>query len=135
MNILADTSVWIDFFNKKTFSAEAKILHDLLQSTLDNIWLCPIIYQELLQGFRNDKVFAETKRIFLNFSILDLDIMTVSNYAVDLYRYLRKKGSTIRKSADCLIAAYAILADLTLLHKDRDFTQIAKHCPLKIYRL
>jgi predicted nucleic acid-binding protein len=135
MDILVDTSVWIDFLNKKTFSAEAKILHDFLQSARDNIWLCPIIYQELLQGFRNDKVFAEIKNILLNFSMLDFDIVTVSNYAIDLYRHLRKKGSTIRKSADCLIAAYAILADLSLLHKDKDFAQIAKHSPLKIYRL
>jgi predicted nucleic acid-binding protein len=135
MDILADTSVWIDFFNKKTHSPEAAVLQKFLQSPWDNIWLCPVIYQELLQGFRDDNIFKEAKNILLNFSMPDLDILTVSDYAVDLYRHLRKKGATIRKSADCLIAAYAILADLALLYKDRDFSQIAKHCPLKICRL
>jgi predicted nucleic acid-binding protein len=45
---------------------------------------------------------------------------------------LRKAGVTIRKSNDCLIAAYAILGDLYLLHKDRDFEEISKQFNLKL---
>jgi predicted nucleic acid-binding protein len=41
--------------------------------------------------------------------------------AANIYRYLRKKGITIRKSNDCIIAAVAIQADIPLLHSDRDF--------------
>jgi predicted nucleic acid-binding protein len=33
---------------------------------------------------------------------------------------------TFRKLIDCLIASYTILGDMYLLHKDGDFTQIAK---------
>ncbi|MDR1452902.1 MAG: PIN domain-containing protein [Candidatus Margulisbacteria bacterium] len=60
--------------------------------------------------------------------------MLVTEQAVNLYRRLRKRGATIRASADCLIAAYALLADIPILHKDRDFKQIAQNSALRIYK-
>jgi len=60
--------------------------------------------------------------------------MTVTDCAIDLYRSLRKKGITVRKPYDCLIASYAILEDLFLLHNDSDFKQMENNCKLKIYR-
>jgi predicted nucleic acid-binding protein len=59
--------------------------------------------------------------------------MTAADYAVDLYRNLRKKGITIRKPYDCLIASYAILEDVFLLHNDFDFRQMENNCKIKIY--
>jgi predicted nucleic acid-binding protein len=64
--------------------------------------------------------------------MIDVDLLYVTNYAINLYRHLRKKGITIRKSKDCLIASYAIITDMDLLHNDSDFTQIAKESELKI---
>lgn len=40
--------------------------------------------------------------------MLELDTVEAAIGAADLYRALRKKGITIRKSNDCLIAYYAI---------------------------
>ena len=67
--------------------------------------------------------------------MIDIDLIYVTNHAVDLYRHLRKKGITIRKSIDCLIASYAIITDMYLLHNDKDFTQIASESKLKIYNI
>ena len=86
-----------------------------------------------MQGIRDDKNFEEVKFILHQFPMINIDLMDVTNYAVNLYRHLRKKGITIRKSVDCLIASYAILANMGLLHNDNDFTQIAKESKLKIY--
>ncbi len=47
-------------------------------------------------------------------------------HASDIYRECRKKGITIRKTIDCLIAAVAIENGLSLLHKDSDFDNISK---------
>jgi len=66
--------------------------------------------------------------------MMDIDIMLITNFAIDLYRHLRKKGITIRKSTDCLIASYAIISDTYLLHTDNDFCKIAGESRLKIYR-
>ncbi|MFC1462937.1 PIN domain-containing protein [Verrucomicrobiota bacterium] len=48
------------------------------------------------------------------------------------YRALRKKGVTVRKPVDCMIASVAIEHGLSLLHNDRDFDHIAKYSKLKI---
>ena len=43
----------------------------------------------------------------------------------------RRTGVTVRSSVDCLIAVCAIRNDLTLLHHDRDFDQLARIAPLR----
>ena len=134
MSLIVDTSVWIDGFNPKTKTPEKEALLKLIEED-QPIYLCPVIYQEILQGISDEKVFANIKNILQHYPIINIDIMTVSNFAIDLYRDLRKKGITIRKTVDCLIASYAILSDIPLLHKDSDFTQIARGSQLKIYKV
>ena len=53
--------------------------------------------------------------------------------AAEIYRSLRKKGITIGKPVDCMIASVAIEYDIHLLHNDRDFSNIAKHSRLRVY--
>jgi predicted nucleic acid-binding protein len=45
-------------------------------------------------------------------------------HAARIYRDCRKKGKTVRRTIDCIIAAICIENDLTLLHKDSDFDLI-----------
>ena len=132
--ILVNTTVWIDFFREKETSEHAEILHKLIEEE-NNICICPIIYQEILQGIREEKVFLEIKNILQNTILINTPIMTVADYAVNLYRSLRKKGITIRKPYDCLIASYAILEDVYLFHNDFDFEQMEGNCPIKIYKI
>jgi predicted nucleic acid-binding protein len=66
--------------------------------------------------------------------MVDINILELTNKAIDIYRTLRKKGVTVRKSIDCLIAAYAIIGKMSLLHKDNDFEEIAKEYKLRILK-
>jgi predicted nucleic acid-binding protein len=134
MNLIVDSSVWIDSFNPKRNTPEKEILKQIILNDYP-IYLCPIIYQEVLQGIKEDKIFEEIKHILQQYKMININLMEVTNYAIHLYRHLRKKGITIRKSVDCLIASYAILGDMYLLHNDSDFTQIAKGSKLKIYEI
>ena len=52
--------------------------------------------------------------------------------AAAIYRELRWRGVTVRSQVDALIAAVAIRLELPVLHRDRYFTQIAQHTPLRI---
>ena len=131
--VLVDTTVWIDFFNTRENSKYADILNQLIEEVEYTICICPIIYQEILQGIRDDKTFEEIKSVLQNFIMVNTPILTVADYAIDLYRNLRKKGITIRKPYDCLIASYAILEDMYLLHNDADFKQMENNCKLKGY--
>jgi hypothetical protein len=51
--------------------------------------------------------------------------------AAEIYRNLRKRGLTVRKINDCIIAATALHYDCVLLHNDKDFTTIQLHYLLK----
>ena len=130
--ILVDTTIWVDFFREKEREKQANILQQLIEED-NTICICPIIYQEVLQGIKDDKTFTEIENILQNVNMINTPIMTVANCAVDLYRDLRKKGITIRKPYDCLIASYAILEDIYLLHNDADFRQMENNSKLKVY--
>ncbi|MDR1929101.1 MAG: PIN domain-containing protein [Treponema sp.] len=132
-NILVDSTIWIEFFHERKKSIEADLLQELITEE-NNILICPVIYQEVLQGVREDKIFKEIKSILLNALMINTEIMYVTEHAIDLCRFLRKKGITIRKQYDCLIASYAILNDVYLFHDDSDFDQIEKYCKLKVYK-
>lgn len=132
-NILVDTTIWIDFFHEKEKTKQADILQKLIEEE-NNIYICPIVYQEILQGVKDDRIFTDIKSILQNAIMIDIPIMTVTDYAVDLYRSLRKRGITIRKPYDCLIASYAILEDVFLLHNDSDFSQMENSSKLKILK-
>ena len=51
------------------------------------------------------------------------------------YRYLRKKGVTVRKTIDIIIGTFCIHNQLTLLHCDRDFNPLVKFLGLKIIEI
>ena len=47
------------------------------------------------------------------------------------YRFLRRKGVTVRKTIDVMIGTFCIHHNLTLLHDDQDFGPLVKHLKLK----
>jgi hypothetical protein len=47
------------------------------------------------------------------------------------FRALRKKGLTVRKTVDSIIATYCIENRLPLLHSDKDFQPFHQHLGLK----
>jgi predicted nucleic acid-binding protein len=123
--LLFDTSIWIDFFSG-TDSAEVKLLAYYLKEDLP-VFTCPVIIQEVLQGIRDDKSFEEVKNSFLALPVLTENPVDAAIGAAQIYRHLRKKGITIRKSNDCLIAYYALKKSKRVIHKDRDFDLIFKN--------
>jgi len=126
---LVDTSVWINYFNGSV-NRETNILHEKLST--ENVLIGDLILLEILQGFRIDKEYKQALSLLENLekrSLLDTDSAIV--YA-DMYRSLRKKGITIRKTTDTIIAGYCVLNELTLLQSDRDFQPFRKHFGLKL---
>lgn len=128
--LIADTSIWIDFFNDKK-SKGVDTLSQYLEEDY-SVFLTPTIIQEILQGIRLDSDFVKVKEYLLCFDILEIDQKEAAIGAAELYRSLRKSGATIRKSNDCLIAFYAIYFKIPILHNDNDFKLISKHSKLKL---
>ena len=127
-----DTSVWIDFF-KNTGSKQAILLEEYVKFTSENVLLTPTIIQEILQGVRTEEEFTKKQRVLESYNLLKPDWKTTSIAAAKLYFDLRKKGVTIRKSTDCLIAQIAIQNDVLLVHIDYDFELIAQNSSLRTF--
>lgn len=96
------------------------------------VCICPLILQEVLQGIRKDEDYLKVKSSMLNLEILLIDQMESAIGAADLYRTLRKKGITIKRTNDCIIAFYAIYFGIHIVHKDKDFDLISDKTALKI---
>ena len=132
---IVDSSVWIDFFNKKGSKNIEKVIELMYASTLeDSIIILPVILQEILQGIRDDKQYELVSVIIHGFEFIDFDPYKYAVKAADLFRALQKKGITIRKANDCLIAAFCIDLNILLIHNDSVFDNIAKYTSLKIYK-
>ena len=93
-----------------------------------------VIAQEVLQGVKKDSEYLKIKSHFNKIPFLPAPTIQTYENAAQLYRSLRKKGLTIRKPNDCLIAYYAIHFDIELCHNDSDFDLIASESSLKIWK-
>ncbi len=130
--ILVDTSVWIDFFSDRNLPHVATLEQFIQES--DDLALCGIIMTEILQGIADDTSHRHVQRYLDPLIMLPMP-QSVFIKAADIYRKLRKKGITIRKTNDCIIAATALEHRCQLLHNDKDFIPIANHFPLKIVEM
>jgi predicted nucleic acid-binding protein len=130
--LIFDTSVWIDFLRNKN-TPQTNLLTQYIERN-NPVILVPTILQEVLQGIRNNAQYENIKDILSYFTVLQISPVAAAIGAAELYRYLRKKGVTIRKSNDCLIAFYAIEFSTPLVHADSDFDVISKHSGLKVWK-
>lgn len=131
--VLVDTSIWIDFLQGKD-NIFRHTLHNLIVHGKD-ICLTEIIVTEILQGIRDDKIYNDIKRYILQFPLYEANGINIYIEAANIFRKCRKKGHTIRKTVDCIIAAIAIESNLILFHNDKDFDSIAQCYNLRMLKL
>jgi predicted nucleic acid-binding protein len=125
--ILVDTSVWIDYFNKRE-NLHTKILDaGIVDGT---VAIGDIIFLELLQGFRDDKDYKKVRTRLAALDLYELFGKDMISRCADNYRALRKKGITIRATTDVIIATYCIEHGIPLLFIDKDFKPFVEHLGL-----
>ncbi len=126
--IFVDSSVWVDYFNGIQ-SAETNYLDGLLGT--EPVGLGDLVLIEVLQGFRRDRDYATAKGLLTSLTIFTLGGQGMAIKSADNFRLLRKKGVTVRKTIDVLIATYCINKNLPLLHSDKDFDSFQKYLKLR----
>lgn len=126
--ILVDSSVWVDYFNGR-----ATPHTDHLDASLgvEPVAIGDLILAEVLQGFRNDRDFRVAKSLLTSLTVYQMLDAARAVQVADNYRLLRKKGMTVRKTTDAIIATFCIANNLPLLFSDRDFEPFVKHLGLK----
>ncbi len=128
--IFLDTTVLIDYFNGKN-NWQVEVLDSMLGKEL--VVIGDYVLTEVLQGFRSEKEFQKAKTILLSFPCFDIGGKEIAIQSAKNYRFLRKKGITVRKTIDTMIATFCIQNKFTLLHNDRDFDPFNKFLNLKVY--
>jgi predicted nucleic acid-binding protein len=126
--ILVDSSVWIDYFN----GVETIQTDFLFRGIgLTEFAIGDLIFGEVMQGFKADSDFQIGLDFFEEIPFLLLVNKDLALTSAKNYRFLRKKGISIRKTIDCFIATYCIEKNILLLHSDRDFDPFVKYLGLK----
>ena len=126
--IVVDSSVWIDFFNGVN-TPEVERLDGLLGVT--PLAIGDLILVEVMQGFRNEKDVATARQLFRSLALVPMLGGRNAWKAAENYRQLRRRGITVRKTIDGIIATACIEANLPLLFSDRDFQPYVEHLGLE----
>lgn len=122
MRVLVDTSAWVEFLNAHA-SPEREAVVRLLEGE-DDVCTCGVIVAEVLQGLRRDRGRSGIRDFFAEMTFLEAVGMAPYVRAADLYRSLRRRGTTVRSTIDCLIAVLAEENDCAVLARDRDISTI-----------
>ncbi|MEW6752103.1 MAG: PIN domain nuclease [Candidatus Latescibacterota bacterium] len=128
--MVVDSNAWADYFNGVEAPHVARLSRALEEE--EDLAVIPIIITEVLQGFRSDSGFRQARDVLLPLVFdptLDCHVR-----AAQLFRDLRRTGSTVRGAVDCIIAQVCLDMDATLLSPDVDFDRIARRTPLRLWR-
>jgi predicted nucleic acid-binding protein len=125
--ILVDTSAWIEFL-RDTGSQVCDHVDRLLDG---EIAVCDPVRMEVLAGARSDEHLRDLRGLLARASTVATEPTDYEDAAA-LYRTCRRRGETVRRLIDCLIAAVAIKADIPVLHADSDFDVLARHTRLRV---
>jgi predicted nucleic acid-binding protein len=128
---IVDSSVWIDYFGGR-LTPQADLLHVALGQQA--IGVGDIILCEALQGYRRQQDFDAARQALLQFPVYIIGGIDIALRSAENYRLLRRRGITVRKTIDCLIATFVIERGFTLLHSDRDFDAFEDHLGLHVVR-
>lgn len=118
--ILVDSSVWIDFLRGAPEPAAAR-LDALLADGEETLLLGDLILMEVLRGCRTDREYERVLKVMSALACVTLGGRAVAVKAAQNYRTLLRRGITVSKSVDLLIATWCIEERCALLHHDGDF--------------
>ncbi len=126
--ILVDSSVWINYFNGSVTASTEK-LDGLLGH--EPLAIGDLILTEVLQGFAHERDFQATRKLLTSLTIIDVGGFEIAIQAARNFRALRKRGVTIRKTIDTIIATRCIEGGHELLYDDRDFDPFVQYLGLR----
>lgn len=126
--ILIDTSAWIEFL-RDTGSPVCVEVDRLLAA---DVATCDPIRMEVLAGARDEAHLRQLRGLLARATLLPTGPADYES-AASLYRICRRRGETVRRLIDCLIAAIAVRENLSVLHNEIDFEVLARHTSLSVH--
>jgi predicted nucleic acid-binding protein len=129
--LVADSSVWIDFFNG-TRNPTSDALEAWLLQGESRVVMPDLVLFEVLRGFRTDREVLDAQRLMSPLGVESLGGEEQAKRAAERFRSLRRRGYTVRSSVDALLASFCIDNDYLLLQRDRDFLPYVERFGLRL---
>lgn len=123
--ILADTTVWIEFFRARSKTGDR--LESLIKE--GSVWLCGAVLFEILQGVRTEEEKSSVLETLSDLPYIEMS-QSLWQKASEISASLRRNGLNLPLS-DILIAAVAIRNNFSVFTLDKHFEQIPE---VKSYR-
>lgn len=130
MVTLADSSAWIEYL--RATGSPVDLALDALIEEQGDLATTEVVVMEVVAGARTNEEREQLRRLLRRFPLLPVGDLATYEQAAELYRACRRKGETVRKMTDCLIAAVAIREDAAVLQRDADFATLARHTSLQL---
>ncbi len=129
--LLIDTSAWIDHLSR----ADSPISRRVARAVRDGeAVITDQVLMEVLAGTTDAVRLARWTSMLTACRFLPQRTYSDASAAAALYRTCRRAGETPRNLSACLIAAVALRHGAAVLHNDRDFDALARHCGLESTR-
>lgn len=121
---VVDTSVWIDFLAGHPAAALEEAL------VAGTVILPPIVLSELVSGARSEADRANLERVL---SDLPLAVTSRAHWlrVGELRGFLARQGVSV-STPDAHVAQCALDLDALLVTRDRIFSTVARHAPLRL---
>ena len=132
MSLFVDTSAWSLAFRRDA-PAVASERDELVRAIRagEELVTTSLVLQELLQGFSGPRNRAQILDRFASLPMLVPDRRDHVE-AAELRNKCRR-GGIQAGTIDALLAQLCVRHDLTMLTSDRDFSNIARHCGLRLW--
>jgi predicted nucleic acid-binding protein len=129
VNVLVDTSVWIDYFDGAA-TPRTDYLHEALG--WGPVMVADLVVAEVLQGFPRESDWETVRKALLKFPVYNLGGLDLAIQSAVNQRILRSKGAPLPDAVDCLLATLCIQKNIALLHSDPGFEPFERYLGLKV---
>jgi hypothetical protein len=123
--MMVDTSAWVEYLKATGTFCDLHLQQALMRGTA--LLLPAVALQEVLQGARSPNHYMALQRELDQIAVFHpTDVHELHRQAGLLYARCRWQGVTVRSPMDCVVAACAIEAEMPLLARDSDFSEICR---------
>ena len=128
MQILVDSSVWIDYF-RGAVTPQTDFLDGLLGQA--PLVVSDVTLGEVLQGIPDELHRKQAEAALLKFWLVEIGGIPLHRKSAVRYQTLRARGVPVR-TAECLIATFCIENGFALLHSSPGFEPFERHFGLQV---
>lgn len=130
MNVLVDTSAWVEYL-RGTGSSYNTWIREAIAQERPLGWTDPVLC-ELTAGARSSERALELRGLLMRGPMHPVAGLQDWEDAATLHRTARARGLTVRSTIDCLIAAVALRTGNPILAVDRDYEALAQVSELEL---